>query len=113
MDHEISSQALQQKLNALPPASPSDSFCLLDVREPWEASLAAIPGSRLLPMGDVPLCAHQELNPDAHIVVYCHHGSRSLSVVMWLREQGFPQAQSLAGGIEAWSQQIDPSIARY
>ena len=57
--------------------------------------------------------AHQEIDPDAHIVAYCHLGMRSLSVAHWLREQGFERAQSLAGGIDAWSSQIDPAIPRY
>lgn len=113
MDHEISLHALQEKLKELSPDSAANDFCLLDVREPWESSMGVIPGSRLIPMGDLPSCAHQELNPETHIVVYCHHGMRSLSVVMWLREQGFERAQSLSGGIDAWSQQVDPSISRY
>jgi rhodanese-related sulfurtransferase len=86
---------------------------LLDVREPWEFETAHLPDSVLMPMGDVPSRAHAELDPDAHIVVLCHHGQRSLSVAMWLRGQGFEYAQSLAGGIEAWSRTIDPSIPRY
>lgn len=113
MEHEISSEALHKKLSGLPADSGPAAFCLLDVREPWEASLSAIQGSRLIPMGELPSRAHQELDPDAHIVVYCHHGARSLSVTMWLREQGFANAQSLAGGIDAWSQKIDPSLPRY
>jgi rhodanese-related sulfurtransferase len=56
---------------------------------------------------------HAELDPDAPIVVLCHHGARSLSVTMWLREQGFEKAQSLAGGIDHWSRVIDPSVPRY
>ncbi len=89
-----------------------DEFCLLDVRQPWESEVAAIGGSRLIPMNEIP--SHvQELNRDAHIVAYCHHGQRSLNVVLWLREQGFLRAQSLAGGIDAWSQTIDPAVPRY
>jgi rhodanese-related sulfurtransferase len=86
---------------------------LLDVREAWEANLASIPGSLLMPMGDVPSRANQELDPDQPIVVLCHHGARSLSVTMWMRDQGFEQVQSLAGGIDRWSRFIDPSIPRY
>ncbi len=86
---------------------------LLDVREPWEAQTASIAGSTLMPMGDVPSRAHQELDPDQPIVVLCHHGARSLNVTMWLRQQGFEQAQSLAGGIDHWAAVIDPSIPRY
>jgi rhodanese-related sulfurtransferase len=113
MEHEISIPDLQEKLKT-PPSSPGgEQFCLLDVREPWEAKLCALPGARLIPMGDVPSRAHRELDPEAHIVVYCHYGMRSLSVVLWLREQGFERAQSLAGGIEAWARSVDPSMARY
>lgn len=113
MDHEISVPDLQEKLKQSDSMSSEDSFCLLDVREPWEAELCRLPGARLIPMGDMPSRAHQELDPDAHIVVYCHHGIRSLSVVLWLREQGFERAQSLAGGIERWAQIADTSMARY
>jgi rhodanese-related sulfurtransferase len=86
---------------------------LLDVREPWEFQTASLPDSILMPMGDVPSRAHAELDPDTHIVVLCHHGARSLSVTMWLRNQGFELAQSLAGGIDGWYRTIDPTIPRY
>jgi rhodanese-related sulfurtransferase len=86
---------------------------LLDVREPWEFDTARLADSLLMPMGDVTSRAHAELDPDAHIVVVCHHGQRSLSVAMWLRGQGFEQAQSLAGGIDAWSRLIDAAVPRY
>lgn len=89
------------------------SITLLDVREPWETATAAIPGSLDIPMGDLPTVAHTALDPDAHIVVVCHHGMRSLSVAMWLRREGFEQSQSLAGGIEQYSREIDPKIPRY
>lgn len=89
------------------------SLVLLDVREPWEYGVAHIPGSLLMPMGDVPSRAFQELDPESHIVVICHHGVRSLNVTNWLRNQGFEQSQSLAGGIQAWSEKIDSSIPRY
>jgi rhodanese-related sulfurtransferase len=113
MDHEISVPDLQEKLKESVSNPREESFCLLDVREPWEADLCRLSGARLIPMGDVPSRAHQELDPDAHIVVYCHHGIRSLSVVFWLREQGFERAQSLSGGIEHWAKIADPSMARY
>ena len=101
--------------------SPSDAAALLresktrfiDVREPWEFEAARIAGSLLMPMGDVPARAHQELDPDEHLVVLCHHGQRSLNVTAWLRNQGFENTQSLRGGIEAWSAEVDPTIARY
>lgn len=86
---------------------------LIDVREPWEVETARVDGAVLMPMGDVPARAHQELNPDERLVVICHHGMRSLNTAVWLRNQGFEQAQSLAGGIDAWSETVDPAVPRY
>lgn len=86
---------------------------LIDVREPWEAQLASIPGSELMPMNEFPSRAHQELDPEEHLLIVCKVGGRSLSVTNWLRQQGYEKAQSVAGGIDAWSRQIDPSIPRY
>ena len=107
LDPEITAQAfLQQRTQPNPPV-------LLDVREPWEFQTANLPYSLLMPMGEITSRAHTELDPDQPIVVLCHHGQRSLSVTMWLREQGFDHAQSLAGGIDAWSRTIDPKVPRY
>src|ERR1700729_826144 len=101
LDPEIQPEAYaQQRAGENPPL-------LLDVREPWEAETACISGATLIPMGEIPPRAHTELDPDQPIVVVCHHGARSLSVTMWLRNQGFDHAQSLAGGIDAWSRTID------
>jgi rhodanese-related sulfurtransferase len=86
---------------------------LLDVREPWEFESAAIDGATLIPMGEITSRAHTELDPDQPIIVVCHHGARSLSVTMRLRNQGFDHAQSLAGGIDHWSRAIDPKVPRY
>ncbi len=85
----------------------------IDVREPWEVAEAYIEGSLLMPMGDVPARAHQELDPDEHLVVFCHLGQRSLNVTAWLRNQGFENVQSMRGGIEAWSGEIDQTVPRY
>jgi rhodanese-related sulfurtransferase len=101
--------------------SPADAAKLLrenkarfiDVREPWEFATAQIDGSLPMPMGDVPSRAHQELDPDEHLVVFCHMGVRSMNVTVWLRNQGFEQVQSLRGGIDAWSMEVDPKVARY
>jgi len=86
---------------------------LIDVREPWEFATARIDGSVPMPMGDVPSRAHQEFDPDERLVVVCHHGVRSMNVTVWLRNQGFEHAQSLRGGIDAWSAEVDPSVQRY
>ncbi len=90
-----------------------DAPRLLDVREPWEYETARIEGATLIPMGEIPSRAYNELDPDEPVVVLCHHGARSLNVTMWLRQQGYEQAQSLAGGIDAWSRSIDPNVPRY
>ena len=84
-----------------------------DVREQWELNTASIPNTTLIPMNEVPARAFKELDEEANILVLCHHGARSLSVAAWLRQQGFDKAQSVAGGIDAWSRQIDPTSPRY
>src|SRR5260221_235611 len=60
-----------------------DPFTLRDVRESWEFETARIEGASLIPMGDIPSRAHHELDPEAHIIVYCHHGVRSMTVTAW------------------------------
>jgi rhodanese-related sulfurtransferase len=90
-----------------------EALFLLDVREPWETKAVSFPGAHAIPMGDVPSRANHELDPDERIVVICHHGVRSLNVANWLRNQGFEQAQSLRGGIDAWSRDVDPAVVRY
>ena len=99
-------EVAQLKASGLP-------FTLLDVREPWETEAASPPGSLNIPMGELPARANVELNPDAQIIVMCHHGARSLSVTEWLRNEGFANVQSMAGGINQWSSEIDGSIPRY
>jgi rhodanese-related sulfurtransferase len=107
MDYEINPEEVKARLDH------AQAFTLLDVREVWEFEVASISASKLMPMGDVPGRAHQELDPDQPIVVVCHHGVRSLSVTHWLRQQGFEKAQSMRGGIDAWSRQIDSKVPLY
>jgi sulfur-carrier protein adenylyltransferase/sulfurtransferase len=85
---------------------------LLDVREPFEIQICSIPGSMLVPMREVPQRA-AEIPTDRPVLVLCHHGMRSQRVTQWLRQQGYPKAINIAGGIDAWSEQVDPTIARY
>ena len=91
-----------------------DRFILLDVREPSEIATAAIEGSVRIPMQQIP-ARLSELEPhkNERIVVHCHHGGRSARVQAWLQQQGFTQVQNLTGGIDAWSQEIDPNVPRY
>ena len=85
---------------------------LVDVREPWEIEICALPDSRLLPMGQVPERL-DELPRDQVLVVLCHHGMRSRQVTGWLRAQGFDKAVNLAGGIDAWARVVDRSVPVY
>ena len=86
---------------------------LIDVREPWEYATTRIEESLPIPMGEVPSRAQQELDPEERLLVVCHHGVRSMNVTVWLRNQGFEQAQSVRGGIDAWSREVDPKVPRY
>lgn len=106
MDYEITPQELSRLQQRNQP------LVLLDVREPSERQLASIMPSLHIPIADVPARV-QELDPDQHIVVYCHVGIRSLSVTAWLREQGYDKVQSLSGGINRWALEIDSKVLRY
>ena len=85
---------------------------LLDVREEDEVRLCALAGSLHTPMNLIPL-RHNELPDDIPIIVYCHHGIRSLNVARYLAHVGFENVANLQGGIDAWARQIDPSLPRY
>ena len=102
---EITPEDLRARLAAPDPPA------LLDVREPWEHELAALPGARLIPLDQIEWRI-DEVRPDQAVVVYCHHGIRSAAAVHWLRTQGVP-AVNLAGGIDAWAARIDPRLRRY
>jgi rhodanese-related sulfurtransferase len=108
MPRQIHPEALAQKLAA------GEPVYLLDVREPWEHAQSRLPDSTLIPLGELPQRI-DEVEPPAGVpvIVYCHHGIRSLSGAAILESKGFSEAYSLAGGIDAWSQLIDPSVPRY
>jgi rhodanese-related sulfurtransferase len=104
---EISAGDVKAKLDA------GEPLRLIDCREPFEWELCRIEGARLLPMNSIPQHL-QELDDDGPpIVVYCHHGVRSMSVVDWLRRQGVENCQSMSGGIDYWSLTVDRSVPRY
>ena len=91
-----------------------EDFLLLDCRQPEEHRLVRIEGAQLLPMSEAPArLADLAPHRDRRVVVYCHHGSRSLQLTQWLREQGFSKTQNMMGGIDAWALLIDTSLARY
>jgi rhodanese-related sulfurtransferase len=102
----IAPRELSSLLNA------RDPVVVIDVREPYEWSFARIPGARLMPLGSIPGAA-EGLDPDADIVVYCHHGVRSASAGTALLAAGFQRVRNLVGGIDRWSREVDPSVPRY
>lgn len=89
---------------------------VLDVREPHELQLASIQAEgfilRTIPMGAIPPRL-SELDPQQPIACLCHHGGRSMQVASFLQSRGFEHIANIAGGIHAWSAEVDPSIARY
>ncbi len=104
---QIHPTQLKQMLDAGAPV------VLLDVRQPEEHAFCALPGSVLIPLGELPSRA-QEVEPgEALVVVYCHHGVRSLSGAMILQQFGVEDVASMAGGIDAWSRLVDPNVPRY
>jgi rhodanese-related sulfurtransferase len=85
---------------------------VLDVREEWEIRLAPFAGATWIPMGQIPARV-TELNKTQETVVICHHGIRSWRVAKFLESEGFADVINLAGGIDAWSKEIDPSVPLY
>ena len=85
---------------------------LLDVREPWEFNLCKIEGAQLVPLRDLPARAG-ELDRAAETIVICHHGVRSYHAARYLETLGFANIVNLSGGVAAWADEVDPSMARY
>jgi adenylyltransferase/sulfurtransferase len=87
----------------------------IDVREPKEWDLTRIEEASLIPMDTVPanLQALESRADSSALIVYCHHGVRSLQVVSWLREKGLENCFSMSGGIDRWSLEIDSHVPRY
>lgn len=106
---ETTPQDVQSRIDA------GERLVLIDVREPEEFAITRIEGATLIPMRSVPANLQQlEAKADgATLIVFCHHGVRSLNVVDWLRKQGLDACQSMAGGIDAWSALVDPTVPRY
>ena len=105
-EFEISPEELSGKLRGdAPPV-------LVDVRRDDEVAICALAGAVHLPLNDLSVRL-DELDPRAETVVYCHHGVRSLNATVMLRQAGFANVRSLAGGIDRWSREIDASVPRY
>lgn len=89
-----------------------ERLVLVDCREQWEYDLTHLDGAVLLPLSTMHEDSGDDL-PEGSVVVYCHHGIRSRTAAALLRRGGIASAQSLAGGIDRWSAEIDPAVARY
>jgi adenylyltransferase/sulfurtransferase len=108
MVQQINVRELAAKLAA------GEPLLLLDVRKAWEHEIAALPGSQLIPLDELPGRVGEVTPPENGLVVaYCHHGIRSLSAAAILERAGIAPVVSLAGGIDAWSLHIDPKVERY
>jgi len=104
---ELSVTEAKRRLDAAP-----DRTLLIDVREPWETQICRIDRAKFIPMRQVSeqLAA---LPTDRHLLILCHHGSRSRNVTAFLRAHGFAAVTNIAGGIAAWADEIDPALPRY
>lgn len=104
---EIDPKDVKRRLDA------GEKIRMVDVREPFEHEQAHLEGVELIPMRTVPQTLESLRAGGALLVVFCHHGMRSLQVAEWLRRQGFEDCMSMAGGIDRWSLEIDPAVPRY
>lgn len=105
-DIQIAPAELKQKLDS------GEKPLIVDVREPWEAEICTISGAKLVPLNTVAenMGAFEGA---AEVILFCHHGMRSLNAAAFLRRQGIDGARSLTGGIERWASEIDPGMTRY
>ena len=106
-DLEMAPQQLAQMLKNGEPVR------LIDVREPFEQQLGRLGDAELIPMRSIPQYLVALEDEERPMVVFCHHGVRSLQVICWLREQGVENCWSLTGGLDRWSVEIDPDVGRY
>ncbi len=103
---QFTALALKQRIEA------ADTLVLLDVREPFEFNYAHIPGSRLMPLQQLP-SRLIELDAEQEFVVICHHGIRSMQAAHFLLRSGFQRVGNLQSGIDAWSLACDSTVRRY
>ena len=89
-----------------------ESWQIVDVREPWEIEIASLPHSVKIPLAEIPLRL-TELDTDRPVAVLCHSGGRSARAAAYLTSRGFSQVVNIAGGIDAWAQEVDNSLPRY
>lgn len=113
-DHEVSMEIGVDSVAKLMALPPDRRPCLIDCREAAEIDICRIDGSEWLPLGQFPNSVEllRELS-ERGAVVYCHHGMRSMHAVALMRARGIERSFSMAGGIDLWSREIDPAVARY
>ncbi len=105
---EVSVEDVKRRLDS------GQDFLLLDVRQPEEHQMARIEGATFVSLGDLPAALPRLLeHADKPVVTHCHLGMRSLQAAVFLRQQGFGDVKSMAGGIDAWASRIDPTVPRY
>lgn len=106
---EVTPAEVKRRLDA------GERLFLIDVRQPEEFQLTRIEGAELLPMNSIPAAVGnlEAKSDEGTLIVFCHHGMRSLNVANWLRGQGISACQSMSGGIDQWSTDVDPSVPRY
>ncbi len=102
---QLSAKDLKRRIDA------GEQVYILDVREPWEFKVAQI-GGKLIPMNQIPQRL-SEIDRTQEIIVHCHHGVRSQRIAELLVQSGFPRVTNLAGGIDAWSREVDPQVPKY
>lgn len=106
LEFEISPELVNEMLES------GEDPILLDIREDWEWEKAHLEGAIHIPLDELSGRV-TELDPRSEIIVYCHHGDRSVDGCLVLWEQGFRKIRSLTGGIEAWSELVDPTVPKY
>ena len=104
---EITPADLHEKLSS------GQQLQLIDVREPEEFAICKLPESKLIPLGEIPK-RYSEIDPEAEVIVICHHGFRSAQAIQFLSQRfGFTNLINLKGGIHAWAEQVDPEMPVY
>jgi rhodanese-related sulfurtransferase len=105
--NQITATELKRRIDA------GDDIQIIDVRQPNEFAFARIEGSKLIPLGEL-MGRSDEIDPARETVIYCHMGGRSARAIQALEHSGFQgELHNLAGGITAWSDEVDPSVPRY
>ena len=102
---QLTVKELKQRIDA------GEEVQLIDVREPWEYKIAKI-GGNLIPQNEV-TTRLSEIDRDREVIVHCHSGVRSQRIAEFLAQAGYPRVANLAGGIQVWSEQIDPKVPTY